>query len=293
MDTNLKRIQKTREQNFPARIYIETTNICTQSCTMCSRGTCKREEGFIKFDIVKQIIDEGTLYHNNWEVDLFKEGEPLLHHKIIDMIKYAADRECITQIATNGILLNTELSEKLIESGLTHLLISTLISNREENLKLKLCDNFNLLYNNVKQLKEIRDSLGAKHPIIRIKTLDRYKPKDFAKVWQPFCDYIHVSKYHNWDGTIGKKTPIKNRYPCAYLWFCPAILWDGDVSPCCVDYRKKAIIGNIYDKSFYEIWNGKKLKEYRNIHLNDGGNIEPCDNCIRWSEFKRWTKAYY
>ena len=57
------------------------------------------------------------------------------------------------------------------------------------------------------------------------------------------------------------------------------VLFNGDVTPCCVDWSHKLVTGNIKNSSLDEIWN-----EYTNVlrkqHIN--GKIEkdsPCNDC--------------
>ena len=63
-------------------------------------------------------------------------GEPTLHKKLPDMIKYAKDKNVAETIrlVTNGTLLNPTLNPKLIDAGLDQIKIS-LEAVDEDNYK--------------------------------------------------------------------------------------------------------------------------------------------------------------
>jgi len=55
---------------------------------------------------------------------------------------------------------------------------------------------------------------------------------------------------------------------------------NGDVVPCCVDFKRVNNLGNVFLENLVDIWRGKKLEEIRKIHLmGEGGSISPCNGC--------------
>lgn len=69
--------------------------------------------------------------------------------------------------------------------------------------------------------------------------------------------------------------------PCYYGWLQPRIEIDGTVHACC---RCNGSLGNIYQKSFHEIWFGPSYRRFRRqaIHINTGRHKIPdcaCDRC--------------
>ena len=48
----------------------------------------------------------------------YVNGEPLMYKDIYEAIKYANQKKLLTLIASNGILLNNNNSEKLVDAGL-------------------------------------------------------------------------------------------------------------------------------------------------------------------------------
>ena len=59
-----------------------------------------------------------------------------------------------------------------------------------------------------------------------------------------------------------------------------AINSDGTVSACCVDWKRKLIVGNAKDNSLVDIWNGQRYNNLRIKHLKGRRNkIAYCKNC--------------
>ena len=68
--------------------------------------------------------------------------------------------------------------------------------------------------------------------------------------------------------------------PCIMLWKNLSIYWNGDVVPCCDDFDKGYVVGNVNNKSIKEIWNDKPLVELRKKHVqNKQKLVSLCREC--------------
>ena len=65
-----------------------------------------------------------------------------------------------------------------------------------------------------------------------------------------------------------KKNKIKNNFICPLPFEFVGIHPTGDVYPCHYALGFDYIIGNIFEQSFEEIWNGEKAKEFRRSILD-------------------------
>jgi len=74
---------------------------------------------------------------------------------------------------------------------------------------------------------------------------------------------------------------LKSSMPdkCARLWFNPVITWDGKVVPCCFDKDAEYVMGDLYQETFAEIWNGPKYKIFRKSIMTGRHMIDMCRNC--------------
>jgi len=105
--------------NFPVHIDFETTNFCNLKCTMCPHSLDGGfgEQGIMDFDIFKKVIDEGA-GEGLKSIKLNIRGEPLLHPRLADMVRYAKTKGIIeVMFNTNGLLLDKAKTKALIEAG--------------------------------------------------------------------------------------------------------------------------------------------------------------------------------
>jgi radical SAM protein with 4Fe4S-binding SPASM domain len=74
---------------------------------------------------------------------------------------------------------------------------------------------------------------------------------------------------------------------CAMPYWLVSVLWDGTVVACCQDYDGAASFGNLREQSLKEIWEGDKLRRFREqwkaAAFSDG---HPCAHC-------RWLPKHY
>ena len=130
---------------------------------------------------------------------------------------------------------------------------------------------------------------------------NKNEEKLFRNKWSNKPVIIEVRSAHNYGGYSPDASLRKNfvkktkRYPCYHLWASPAIHWNGDVSVCCNDWGRKALLGNIKKQTLHEIWNCEKLKQYRQYHLQGlYGKVPLCGRCDTWTMYENiffnWQK---
>lgn len=272
-------------------IMIEPTNDCNLKCYMCHAKSANREKGFMTMETYKRILDEG-LREKVKNVVLHTVGESLLHPNIVDMIKLAKSKGFITRLSSNGTLLNPNLSKSLVESGLDQFRFSLEGAKKETYENIRIGGDFNTLLANMKALKEIRDKHGRK-PNITISSIimKQTEPEldDFYKKFLPLVDFIEFRYLVNQAGQVDSvfrsfssedMSTYAGRCPCKLLWSTVVILWNGDVSCCCVDFDGRLVVGNILDKPLHEIWNSDKYKKFRRLHKTSRQHeMEMCGDC--------------
>jgi radical SAM protein with 4Fe4S-binding SPASM domain len=300
-------LQRKISLDFPIRFNIEPTNHCNLSCSMCPREL-NRPFGYMDMSLFQKIIDESIVYGKRLIITMNKDGEPLLHPELPQMIRYAKDKEAAHKINfyTNGILLTEEKSRELIKSGLDTIHISIDAFTMETYKKIKNSQKLGIVEENVQGLVKLKKKLRSQGPLITVKiihtpdTEDELKP--FINKWKGVADFIEVGEYHTWDGTIydsglftsNNSTKKTMRYPCTFLWYNPVILWDGRVTTCCVDYQGKGVIGDIKEDSLAKIWQDDTLQKIRTMHLEGLYHAIPlCSKCQFWRcevNIGKWLK---
>src|SRR4030066_337500 len=84
------------------------------------------ERGFMDFDVYKGIIDESLRFGKRTTIFFHKDGEPLLHPRLPEMIEYAVSRKAAyqTHLSTNAMLLNQKIMDSLLKSGIDSIIIN-------------------------------------------------------------------------------------------------------------------------------------------------------------------------
>lgn len=71
-----------------------------------------------------------------------------------------------------------------------------------------------------------------------------------------------------------------DRRRCVLPWFSTYITLEGDVLPCCSCSPRESVMGNAFDRPFYEIWNGTRYQNFRRA-IRAGKRPYPvCTNCV-------------
>lgn len=290
--------------NFPPVLQIETTNDCSFSCIFCARREMKRPIQHMSFELVKRIIDESIRYGKRRGIYLYKDGDPLKNPEIDKMIRYCKEKNAADKIviATSGLYLTEEIGKKIINSGLDEIWFSIDAFSKEVHNKVKGIDCYKIVYENARNFLKLKKDLKIKKPFTRVKFLitdvNKYEIRDFRNYWKRLADEVVIVKeLSSWDGNnqrvnkdIKAMQSYKNiwdfssvRYPCDRLWYLICVYSNGNITPCCEDWDEKCVIGNIRDKSIYQIWHGEELYNLRTLHI-DGryDEIALCKNCEIW-----------
>lgn len=278
---------------FPAVLGIEPTNACNLKCTMCPRTESGRKIGFMEMRLFEKITDE-CKSRNLQMMILHRDGEPLLHPNLPDMVRLIKEKRAAryVQFTTNGLLLDEEKGRSLIEAGLDWIRVSINAVKSETYEKVTGVNALKRVEENVTRLLALKKKLRSRRPylVATMVVMEETFPevRSFREKWSKFADELDIYPCHTWDGSIDVPDLLKPkmpRYPCPFLWYHPYIGWDGVVSPCCVDFRYKEILGNVKSQSIESIWKGNHLNQLRQVHLDARyEEIELCRKCTYWSQ---------
>ena len=284
---------------FPKYIHLETINNCNARCTMCGIDFDKKTKTMIEDKLFDSIFTE--LKANVKEIEkvmLYLDGEPLLDKKIVGRIKRFTETGIRTNIATNAMLLNSEMTEKLLEAGLSEVYLALDSLDPEEFETIRVGLKHSKVLENIDNFIKVRDDKKSRTKI-RVQYIDLdgdiKKKEKFTEFWKnklAIEDEIAIQKAHNWAGEVsvikvGDEQIIKE-VPCLSLWTTLSIHVNGIVPLCCMDTTTKYKLGDLTKQSIKQIWTGHKLNSFRENHLEHGKKeIDICKNCTLWRENKR------
>lgn len=266
---------------FPLNLDIEITNACNLKCTMCPRTDMVKkgtfwEMGRVEFDTYKRLIDEG-ISNGLCALKYNYMGEPLLHPQLIEMIEYAKKVGVLdVMFNTNAVLLDEEMSRRLIASGLDKLFFSFDSPYREKYNQIRIGADYDKVLTNIRRFNEIRGEMGAIKPLTRITMVLMQENKDewgaFRELFEPivdvvaFADFIsHIGMNQEGRMLVPPKSSGK-RYCCPQLWQRMLVHPDGVATVCCMNSNRKLQVGNIFEHSVHDIWVGEKYQRLRDLH---------------------------
>jgi len=268
-----------------SKIYAEATNACNADCLMCRRNQMTRPVGIMEYALFETIADQSRELGIR-QMRFHNFGEPFLDPQLFHKISYAK-RIGIpsTALYTNASLLHTENRSQLLASGLDLLFISLDGASEKTYNQIRRNLNFTKVTDNIQELITLKKQRQATTPYIELSfvpsSTNRHEIVDFQRQWTGLADQVSVSQLHDFGGqgesnvdTNGRVTKI----PCYMLWKSLFILWNGDVSICCMDFDGKMIIDNVRHRRLLDIWTSPCFGTVRTRHTR--GELDFCKNCL-------------
>ena len=106
----------------PALVSWNLTRACNLRCPHCYLDAGRRADDelstFECLDVVDQLAELGT------EMLILTGGEPLLRTDLVEVARHAAGRGMIVTVGTNGLLLELDMAERLVEAGVSGVALS-------------------------------------------------------------------------------------------------------------------------------------------------------------------------
>ncbi|MBH71518.1 MAG: radical SAM protein [Pelagibacteraceae bacterium] len=274
---------------FPVYLLVEPTSVCNLRCVMCFQidksFTKKPYMGFMDFNLFKKIIDEAA-NNGTSAITLASRGEPLLHPKISEMIKYVSKKESFIDIKlnTNATRLNEKLCHEILKSNINMVVVSIDSHVKKQYEEIRKGGKFDEVLKNIKLLVDTRKKFYKNSKLeIRVsgvKFKEDQNENNFRKFWSKIVDNVAYVQYQNRWNTYKNKPNKKINHPCVYLWERLYVWFDGVCNPCDADYKSFLSPGNLNNKSIKEVWNSDQLNKLRNLHISKKRHkYNPCDRC--------------
>ena len=284
----------------PYSVHIDICSMCNFKCNFCfqSDKQAMKSKGYkygsMSLDLFKKIADDLTEFNQKIrKVKIGLHGEPTIHPKLPEMIRYMKSRDVtnIIELFTNGSLLNPELNKELIDAGLDRVNFSLEGLTSEKYMEVTgTAIDMDEFIGNIKNLYEIRKDCKLYIKIVDINLSPEDKDNFFA-IFGDICDEIFIenvvpqwAEINKFDvdttGMYGQKVDRYKEvcpFPFMYLHFN----FDGTASPCTLDWGKQVLIGDVTKESVLEIWLGKNLNDLQIKMLKKERNDIPfCNKCL-------------
>jgi MoaA/NifB/PqqE/SkfB family radical SAM enzyme len=155
--------------SVPPGLEIELTNRCNLACVQClrSKGLRPYALGDITFENYTRILDQFPHVVN---LNLNGFGEPLLHPEFVRIVSHtrAVRPWCKIGIYDNGMLLDDEKVEGLIESGLTEINVSIDAALPDTYRRVRRGGKLPILHDNLRRLVRRRREARSRFPLLGV-----------------------------------------------------------------------------------------------------------------------------
>jgi len=295
-------LQEVIPLSTPYVLFVDPANTCNFRCTFCPTGdralikSTGRWQGQMDFDVYKKVIDDLDEFDRPLKVlRLYKEGEPLLHPRFADMVRYARNSGSVEYIdtTTNGHLLTPDRVGPILDAGIDRINISVDGMSTEQYWAFtKTRVDFAAFVDNIRRLYERKgnceicvkipgDILSEEDKRRFCDTFgdiaDRVFIENIAPCWPTF-DVEERTGMKITEGIYGNT--IREVSVCPYIFYSMAVNTDGTVSLCFLDWARTLVIGDVHNQSLETIWNGELMREHRIAHLQDRRKDNPtCAAC--------------
>ena len=198
------------------RVVMEVFGGCNYTCTMCPQSNPGRGKNFtkkMKIEEFEKALDKIVPKYGTPQINLEGSGEPTMAKDLPEYVKAVKKRGLKCFMYCNGARLNGDFMKKVIDAGIDFIRISVIGYDREKYKKWMNVDNFELIKNNIKEIKKyikLTDSkcnLSTYHLITDNSQIDIEVDQYKKNIIEPLATTSYIWKMHNWSGNYENTNP--------------------------------------------------------------------------------------
>ena len=307
------RRRRSRVRGMPYVIRVDPTSTCNLRCPLCPTGAGEIDRGrtFMRVELFEQIMNEFGA--NAFVVHLWVWGEPMLHPDLWKMVASASARGVATEVSTNlSVKLTDDQIDRLINAGLTWLIVSADAATPATYEKYRRGGNFDLVVANVRRFAARRRALGTRTPFLEwqfvplrhnehemaaIERVARAAGADGVRFKPARIDKVTLASPATWLPRASALGPVVtdrgsayHPFHCPFLWNTVTVHADGALAPCCETSSRRDDIGRFEAGAFAREWNGPAYVASRDAAVGratDRSRRYACDDCIVFGKPER------
>lgn len=271
----------------PQQMDIEVSGACNLKCVGCP-VVGSENHGFMDFDLFTSIIDRCVKEWPDVWIVPWLIGEPLLHPRYADMLKYLDNSGFQHYVTTNGTIWRDDVFEYVTDKNNCYQIIFSLDGIPDQRSRsIEICrpgSDRDRIISNIERFGHLKMRKGN-NVDMAVKIVERGQDygeiEEYISYWlkKPYIDYVcrgRMLANHSTGGT--------RLYPCQYSdnKFM-VIKWDGRCvycGYCGPTNNDKTMAYDVVDKTrtLTEIYNGPKITEFRE-NQRKGVWMDVCKEC--------------
>lgn len=278
--------------DMPERLLVDFATRCNLRCAMCPVwGTDDENEidqvtGIMALERARKLLAEVAESKPMIAPSIY--GEPLL---IPNMRRLFADMKQLgfpVVLNTNGLTLTEDIAKFFVEIKLDSIMFSIDAATRETLKKIRGIDKLQKIESAVFRMMKVRGE--AEYPrvgvSITIQDENRHELDTFLKRWVGVVDVVRTGNVFK-DGTFPALKTHGERLPCPAIYKTMPVHNDGSVRMCCLDGFRATAMGNVFETSVEEVWQGEEFAKARYYHETGQWDKVPfCKPCNGWSQYE-------
>lgn len=265
---------------YPQYAMIQTHSLCSSGCVFCPYPVVKDdlEHGFMDEALFQRIVDDLAGIPQIKRLLLYLMNEPLMDKHIVEKINYAKERLPWTtlHVISNGASLTPKLSHELIASKLDWIGFSVHgiaddtyhnVTKRKDfpRIKAQILDFINTAREAGKRIDD--------YVLVNITRAKEFLHEGEVAEAFRFWKEHGVSRIEYFEEPISRagnvealRKPLKKKVNgCNSIWATEMlhILYSGQVVPCCMDWSREEILGDLKQERALDVWNGERYNTFR------------------------------
>ena len=272
---------------FPIFTIVELNiyGACNRSCNFCPVSDptfyTNKYEG-ISIELFTTIMEQLRSIDYEGTILISAFSEPFLHKDLPELVQINKRilPKTRLEINTNGDIFKKRIEKltRLFDKGLDTVTISVYDGPAE--------------YANFLQIRADL-KLTDQQFVIRRRYYDKQED-NYGIIFSNRAGKVDVSAYQA--GEVQEPLPMKRH--CFYPFYQTLIDYNGDMILCPHDWGKEYIVGNIKEKTIWELWISKKYEAARKLLADKNRGFKPCNKCnvrgdlIGRPNFGQWMKRH-
>ncbi len=299
--------------SFPRDLDITVTKACNLRCTFCISYGSLGGQRWMPFERYEKIARK--LFPSAMRVYICSGGEPLLYRHIRDALKLARSYDTMTSMTSNGMLLDQEVSNWIVDDQCLYRLVISFDGAREKTLEqIRRGANYHTILKNVEYLSSVKRQKRRSYPLVKIRyVVMKSNIEELPEIFQIaarhsieevevqylnapnsslFSDSLFnhpllAERYFAIARTKAKEFGIKLYLPqalggnkkvrrCFYPWHFCQIDTDGSIRFCYHSWPQRL---GFFDEGFETVWNGPYYAKIRSSVDSDNPYYPYCRYC--------------
>jgi MoaA/NifB/PqqE/SkfB family radical SAM enzyme len=276
--------------SFPRTVEFQTLSACNAKCVFCPHALSPEliPHGRMEDGLIDKIISECSRNFVN-RISPYLTNEPLMDKRMPDILRRIREKMPLytkTKINTNAGLLTEEVSDKILDSGLSQIWFSV-NGYSPETYRASMNLDFETSMRNIDMFLDRKKRRKLRRPSVRVSTIRTrlveheldYAKKYWAERGVRFS-INHMDNRAGEDASGIAPLPHTRKRDCDLFLKQAYIVENGDMILCCHDWRQTVVLGNVAESSIQEVWNSRSfLDRIYEYYADDFSNIEICRNC--------------